>query len=329
MRPLGAGPRVVAVGGGHGLAATLAAVRRYAGDVTAVVSVADDGGSSGRVRRSVDMPAPGDLRRCLVALAEPGSLWARVFDHRFAKGDLEGHALGNLIIAGLTEETGDFGRALEEAARLLGVQDRVLPVVTTPVALRAWSGGREVVGEVEVGEATGPISSVAVRGLAGEPTRAADAVLDAVAAADQVVIGPGSLYTSVLAACVVPGLVDALNARAGGRVFVANLAPEASETRGMTLADQLQAVAAHGITVDHVVYDPAAFEGASGPGGCGPLEPAARALAGTVGAQPVARRAPATRLVAAAVAAAGGTVHHPERLGAVLAGLVPASARPA
>lgn len=319
MSSAGSGPRVVAIGGGHGLAATLAAARRYASRVTAVVSVADDGGSSGRIRRSVDMPAPGDLRRCLVALAEPGSLWARVFDHRFARGELEGHALGNLIIAGLTEATGDFGQALEEAARLLGVQDQVLPVVTTPLTLQASVGGREVVGEVQVAGANGTISSVAVRGPAGEPARAADAVLEAVAGADQVVIGPGSLYTSVLAACVVPGLVDALNARAGGRVFVANLAPERTETEGMTLADQLQAVAAHGVAVDHVVYDPAAFEGASGPGACGPLEPAARALA----------VAPAvTGLVAAAVAGTEGTVHHPGRLAEVLEALVQATARP-
>lgn len=306
---------VVAIGGGHGLAATLAAARRYAGTVTAVVSVADDGGSSGRVRRSVDIPAPGDLRRCLVALAEPGSLWARVFDHRFARGDLEGHALGNLIIAGLTEATGDFGLALEEAARLLGVRDRVLPVVSTPVTLRASVAGREVVGEVQVSGAAGVISSVDVRGPAGEPARAADAVLEAVAGADQVVIGPGSLYTSVLAACVAPGLVDALSARAGGRVFVANLAPERTETEGMTLADQLQAVAAHGVAVDDVVYDPTAFEGASGPGGCGVMEPAARALA-------------ATNLVPAEVADVGGAVHHPGRLAAVLEALVSTPARP-
>ena len=148
----GRGPSVVAIGGGHGLAATLAAVRTYAGDVTAVVSVADDGGSSGRIRQSVGIPAPGDLRRCLVALADPDSLWARVFDYRFGAGDLEGHALGNLIIAGLSQTTGDFTAALHEAARLLGVEGRVLPVTTSPTVLRASVNGAEIIGEVEVND---------------------------------------------------------------------------------------------------------------------------------------------------------------------------------
>ena len=110
--------RVVAIGGGHGLAATLQAVRRYASDITAIVSVADDGGSSGRLREALGIPAPGDLRRCLVALAAPDSLWALVFEHRFETGELEGHALGNLIIAGLTTVTGDFTAALAEAGQL-------------------------------------------------------------------------------------------------------------------------------------------------------------------------------------------------------------------
>ena len=109
-------PAVVALGGGHGLAAALRAVRCYAGHVTAVVSVADDGGSSGRLRRELGVPPPGDLRKCLAALAEPDSLWTQAFEHRFQGGDLGGHALGNLVIAGLTATLGDFGRAVEEAA---------------------------------------------------------------------------------------------------------------------------------------------------------------------------------------------------------------------
>lgn len=268
------GPKVVALGGGHGLAATLGAARTYAGELTAVVSVADDGGSSGRLRRSVGIPAPGDLRRCLVALAEPDSVWARVFDHRFASGDLAGHALGNLIIAGLTEATGDFRSALEEAARLLGSGGRVLPLATAPVTLRASVGGSEVVGEVAVGHRGGPISSVSVGATGGGDARAPDDVMAALAGADQVLIGPGSLFTSVLAACVVPGVREALAARDGGRVYVANLAPEKPETEGMSLADHLAALVDHGVTVDTVVYDPVAFEAAAGAGRCGPIEAA-------------------------------------------------------
>ena len=127
--PTGPVPRpfVAALGGGHGLASTLRAVRRYAGRFTAIVSVADDGGSSGRLRQIAGLPAPGDLRRCLVAMAAPDSPWAEAFEYRFPSGDLEGHALGNLIIAGLANVTGDFGHALDMAAVLLGATGRVLP----------------------------------------------------------------------------------------------------------------------------------------------------------------------------------------------------------
>jgi uncharacterized cofD-like protein len=126
MMGAGSRPHVVALGGGHGLATTLQAARQYAGRVTAVVSVADDGGSSGRLRQIAGIPAPGDLRRCLVAMASYDSPWARAFEYRFKSGDLEGHALGNLIIAGLANVTGDFGQALDLAASLLGATGRVL-----------------------------------------------------------------------------------------------------------------------------------------------------------------------------------------------------------
>ena len=134
------GPTVVALGGGHGLATTLTALRRYAGSVTAVVSVADDGGSSGRLRQIYDVPAPGDLRKCLVALAEPDSVWREAFEHRFRGGDLDGHALGNLILVGLTQVLGDFGQALEEAGRLMDCAGRVLPATTDPIVLTADAG---------------------------------------------------------------------------------------------------------------------------------------------------------------------------------------------
>jgi uncharacterized cofD-like protein len=306
------GPSVVAIGGGHGLAATLAAVRTYAGHVTAVVSVADDGGSSGRLRRSLSIPAPGDLRRCLVALADPDSLWARVFDYRFGAGDLEGHALGNLIIAGLSETTGDFTRALKEAARLLGVAGRVLPATTSPTVLRASVDGAEVVGEVEVNTSAGSIASVSVVGPDGVETRAPDSVVDAVAGADQVVIGPGSLFTSVLAACVVPGVCEALAARRGGRVYVANLSPEHRETEGMSLTQHLAALNDHGVTVDVVVCDPTAFEAA---GGMGPVDDGAGPV--IVGDTEVP-----VRLVTAALAGPGGRAHNSGQLAAVLRALV-------
>jgi uncharacterized cofD-like protein len=246
----GPGPHVVALGGGHGLATTLRAVQRYAGQVTAVVSVADDGGSSGRLRQIAGIPAPGDLRRCLVAMAAPGSPWARAFEYRFPSGDLEGHALGNLIIAGLANVTGDFGRALDLAAGLVAARGRVLPATRVPVVLKADVAGTEVLGQVNVSESAGPISSVSI---VPPDAPAPVEVLAAVSAADQVVIGPGSLFTSVLAACVVPDIRAALAARSGGRVYVCNLRPQLPETAGFTMDDHLQAVRDHGVAVDAMV----------------------------------------------------------------------------
>ncbi|HVL27972.1 MAG TPA: 2-phospho-L-lactate transferase CofD family protein, partial [Acidimicrobiales bacterium] len=152
------GPAVVALGGGHGLAASLQAARRYAGEVCAIVSVADDGGSSGRLRAAFGIPAPGDLRRCLVALSDPGSPWTSAFEYRFAAGELEGHAFGNLVLAGLAEATGDFSLALLEAGRVLGAAGRVLPATTEAVILKAelrspdGNGGTSIVGQVAVQE---------------------------------------------------------------------------------------------------------------------------------------------------------------------------------
>ena len=143
-------PRVVAIGGGHGCAAALRAIRRYAGQVTAVVSVADDGGSSGRLRELLDVVALGDLRKCLVALAAPGSVLARTFEHRFEDGELAGHALGNLVLAGLTAVTGSPVAGVDAAADLLGVEGRVLPATTEPVVLKAVAETGEVAGQVAV-----------------------------------------------------------------------------------------------------------------------------------------------------------------------------------
>ena len=154
------GPAVVALGGGHGLSATLRAARRYAGDITAVVSVADDGGSSGRLRSAFGIPAPGDLRRCLVALADD-SLWAAVFEHRFDAGELEGHAFGNLLIAALADYTGDFEVALHETGRLLGLEGTVYPATREPVVLKAEVEGASVEGQVAVSNA-GRISFITV-----------------------------------------------------------------------------------------------------------------------------------------------------------------------
>lgn len=247
--------RVVALGGGHGLAVTLRAARVYASGITAIVSVADDGGSSGRLRHTLGGPAPGDVRRCLVALAGEPSLFARAFEHRFAAGELEGHALGNLVLAALAEVTGDFVSAIDEAGRMLGACGRVLPATTDAVVLEAEAGAAEVKGQVAVSRTRG-VTSVS---LSPPDPPAPQAALDALAAADQVVLGPGSLYTSVLAVAAVPAIRAALAATGARKVYVCNLRPQPPETDGYDVADHVDALRSHGVDVDVVLCHPGAM----------------------------------------------------------------------
>lgn len=245
--------RVVALGGGHGLSVSLAAIRRYADELTAIVSVADDGGSSGRLRQALGIPAPGDLRRCLVALGDPDSLWAATFEHRFGSsaGDLAGHPLGNLVIAALAAATGDFVAAVAEAGRLVGAVGTVLPATSVPVTLVAESADGPVAGQVAVGLAT-RIEGVGLRPAdAAAPGAAAEAIL----AADQVVLGPGSLFTSVIASCLAPSVHAALADTSATKVFVCNLQDRERETRGYDVADHVAALQAHGIEADVVLAD--------------------------------------------------------------------------
>lgn len=299
MSAAAAGPRVVAVGGGHGLAATLRAVRRYAGHATAVVATADDGGSTGRLRRAQDMPAPGDVRRCVQALAvdsgaAPPPLVAAL-DHRFAGSDIEGHALGNLLLAGLHATTGDFALAVDELSRMVGLDPavhRVLPATLDPVVLRAEAtGGRRIRGQVAIA------ATVGVERVVVEPADAAvpAEVAEALAAADQVVLGPGSLYTSVLAAAVVDGVWDALKRTPGRPVYVCNVRAEAGETLGYDVAAHVAALRRHGLEPDVVVAQR--------------------------GALPVGR--PGVDVVAADVVRPHGLAHDPVLLGDVLAALAP------
>ncbi|MDQ2678381.1 MAG: uridine diphosphate-N-acetylglucosamine-binding protein YvcK [Actinomycetota bacterium] len=250
------GPRVVAVGGGHGLAASLRAMRTYAGDITAVVSVADDGGSTGRLRAAADRPAPGDLRKCLVALAEPDSRLAAAMEHRFDAGELEGHAFGNLMIVALDESGGDLVAALDEIGALLGAAGRVLPSTTHTVALHASVGsGGHVEGQVSVG-ACGDIGTVHLVPAAPAPPEA----LDAIATADQIVLGPGSLFTSVLAAAAADGITEAIAESPGALVYVCNLRPQLPETSGYDVAAHVSALERHGLRPDVVLYDPDAID---------------------------------------------------------------------
>ena len=245
------GPAVVALGGGHGTAVTLRAARRYAGQLTGVVSVADDGGSSGRLRELLNVVALGDMRKCLVALAAEDSALAQAFEHRFEDGELAGHALGNLILAGLVESTGDLVAGVRAAADLLGAQGDVLPATVERVVLKSHGAHGEVAGQVAVSRA-GDIDSVSlVPGDAQPPHLAVERIM----AADQIVIGPGSLFTSVLAAAAVQGIADAVARADGQRIYVCNLRPQLPETARFDVEDHVQALARHGVPIDVVLYD--------------------------------------------------------------------------
>lgn len=243
------GPEVVAIGGGHGLAMTLRAVTQYAGRTTAVVATGDDGGSTGRIRRDLDMPAPGDLRRCLTTVARNRPL-AAALEHRFTNGELAGHAVGNLVLAGLVDAGHDLPTAAGALARWLDLDAgcvQVLPVTSESVELVGSVGDVEARGQVAV-EALGPAAA-----LRFEPARpdVPGAVIDAIATADQVVLGPGSLVTSVLAAAAVPAVRDALEDTSAPVVLVANLRLEGTEEPAVDR--QLTAFAAHGIRLDAVI----------------------------------------------------------------------------
>lgn len=247
-RPAPAVParRAAAIGGGTGLPAVLRCLVGLGYDTTGVVTVADDGGSSGALRRELGMLPPGDARNCLVALADPESPLSRLFQYRFPYGDgLAGHALGNLIIAALSDIEGSFAAALEDAARLLHARGRVLPSTLDDVELAAHDvHGNRVVGQAKVAVNAAPIASV---GYVGPEPDAYPPVLEALRAADLVVIGPGSLYTSILPNFLVRGVIDALRETRGRVVYVCNVANQRGETARMDAADHVQALVDHGL----------------------------------------------------------------------------------
>lgn len=261
-------PRIVALGGGHGLYATLSAARRLTPHVTAVVTVADDGGSSGRLRSELDVVPPGDLRMALAALASDsphGRLWATIIQHRFGgSGALAGHPIGNLLLAGLNEVLADPVAALDELGRILGVKGRVLPMCPIALQIEADVAGLEsdprisrvIRGQVAVATTPGKVRRV--RLLPGDPPATRQAV-DAVLGADLVVLGPGSWFTSVIPHVLVPGLVAALEATKARRAVVLNLAAEPGETAGFSAERHLHVLAQHapGFSVHDIIVDAA------------------------------------------------------------------------
>ncbi len=263
---------VVALGGGHGLSASLSALRHLTESLTAVVTVADDGGSSGRLRREFGVLPPGDLRMALSALcddSEWGRLWRDVLQHRFASaGTLHDHSMGNLLIVTLWELLGDPVTGLDWVARLLGARGRVLPMAAVPLDIEATVAGIDpaapqdlvtVRGQVAVASTPGRV--VGVHLVPDSPPACAPAV-EAIHSADWVVLGPGSWFTSVLPHLLVPGLAAALHETSARRCVTMNLGPQMGETDGFSAEAHLEVLAAHApdLRIDAVLADPRAVD---------------------------------------------------------------------
>jgi uncharacterized cofD-like protein len=260
------GPRIVVIGGGTGLASVLRGLKEYSRNITAVVTVADDGGSSGEIRKSIGILPPGDIRNCLAALSNDEELLTQVFQYRFAAGaGLNGHSLGNLLITALTEITGSFEEAIAEMARVLAVQGNVFPSTLKNINLVAEVELPEkkvtvkIKGESEISKIGGKVRRVWLdpgNPLPFPPT------LQAILNADLIIIGPGSLYTSIIANLLVPDLVDAIHASKGCKFYICNVATQAGETEGYACEDHIRAIEHHiGSNIFDVIVANNRYEG--------------------------------------------------------------------
>lgn len=237
------GPRVVAIGGGTGLPVLLRGLKTATSRITAIVTVTDDGGSSGRLRGELGILPPGDIRNCLVALADTEPLVERLFQHRFSRGSLAGHSFGNLFIGAMTEVLGDFQGAIRAASQVLRVRGQVLPSTLENIQVGALlADGSRVQGETSITAAGQPIRRVYLTPPGAEPVPEA---LEALAQADLVVLGPGSLYTSIIPNLLVEGLAGAIRDARAPRVYVVNIMTQPGETDGYTAADHLRAIVEH------------------------------------------------------------------------------------
>ncbi len=312
-RPVPAGPAVVALGGGHGLAVTLRALRGVTDQLTAVVGMADDGGSSGRLRRDMGTPPPGDLRMALAALCGDdvwGRTWRSVVQHRFSAGELSGHALGNLLITSLWEQTGDIVAGLDWVAALLDAQGRVLPecsdgvqIVADVLDVPGHPGTTVVRGQSQVAITEGTVLAISLE--PPDPPARPEAV-EAIGQAEAIVMGPGSWYTSVLAGLLVPGIHDAVVAAPATRILVLNLVPQPGETSGFSPQGHLHVLsgAFPRVRFDVVLADPSHV----------PDEPALRVACRQVGAELMLRPV--------ADARAGAGHHDPLLLGRAFAEVI-------
>jgi len=257
--------RIVAIGGGTGLSSVLQGLKRYARqsdpatpavDITAIVTVTDDGGSSGRLRREFDVLPPGDIRNCMVALSEDSALLSRLFQHRFTSGrGLKGHSFGNLFLTGLTQIMGDFPEAIKASSEVLNIAGRIYPATTANVALEATlEDGTRVVGETRISRSRSPIKSVR---LCPRRVRPLDATLSALADADLITLGPGSLFTSVIPNLLVDGIPQAIRSSPAVKAYFVNLMGQPGETLEFRASDHVRAVQkqAGGKLLDYAVVN--------------------------------------------------------------------------
>lgn len=238
------GPKIVTVGGGTGLSVLLHGLKEHSNNITAIVTVADDGGSSGRIREQFDILPPGDIRNCLVALADAEPLMRDLFQFRFDKDSaLEGHSFGNLFITAMTKLTGDFELAVKESSKILAIRGRVIPSTLEKVRLVAeFKDGSQVEGEANIPKKNAPIKNVYLRPMGSQPTKDA---IQAIQEAGVIVLGPGSLYTSVIPNLLVKGIADAIVAVKVPKIYICNVMTQSGETDGFTAFDHVKALVAH------------------------------------------------------------------------------------
>src|SRR4051794_4913943 len=271
VREANRGLRIVSIGGGSGLSSLLSGLKAHVGEdcvastpeatwietLTAVVTVTDDGGSSGRLREEFQILPPGDIRNCMVALAEDERLLTQLFQYRFASdGDLAGHSFGNLFLAALTSVTGDFFEAIKLSSEVLAIKGRIFPSTVEDVALVAeLEDGRTIKGESKIVEARTPIRHLRL----SHPCRPLAETLEAIAQADLITIGPGSLYTSIIPNLLVDNIVDALNQSPAMKAYICNIMTQPGETDGFTVEDHLRALLAHSpaLKLDYVIVNSA------------------------------------------------------------------------
>ena len=245
------GARVVAIGGGTGLSVVLSGLREVAGYTTAIVAMADDGGSSGKLRKELGLQPPGDLRKCLIALADEEPLMSELLDYRFPEHELGGHSFGNLFLTVLARIRGDFGAGVREANRILSVRGQVLPSTLERVHLVAThEDGSKTTGQAEIAKTEKRIKQLELK---PKPEPVAEDILKAIADADLIVLGPGSLYTSVLPNLMIEGLAPAITQAKARKVFVSNIMTYEGETKGFDLVDFVNAIDSH--TRPYRVFD--------------------------------------------------------------------------